>query len=192
MPLPTLKLYECYARLEDCIEKWEEVSEIGLRALSMVCQSVPQIEHLVPAQDHAINYPTFASKTEASIEVLLESAASLQKCLESMQEVMDEAKGFTRGIGASKDGVEKVLLNRGQSQSKCSASDWINFLSVQFEMYKADYQMKRGICQKITEDKVVRHNHVMKMKLMWEHQPSIDEAVVGYINERLKHDHVLS
>ena len=40
MPLPTLKLYECYARLEDCIEKWEEVSEIGLRALSMVCQSV--------------------------------------------------------------------------------------------------------------------------------------------------------
>ena len=25
MPVETLKLYECYARLEDLIEKWEEL-----------------------------------------------------------------------------------------------------------------------------------------------------------------------
>ena len=191
MPLATLKLYECYARLEDSIEKWEELSEVGLRALNIVCQNVPHIEKLSPTKWHALNYPTFASTTESAIEVLLGSMSSLEECLRGMEEIMSEAKGLTRGIGASKNSIETVLLYRGESGSKCSASDWINFLAVQIEMYKADYQMKQEICQKITKEKVVQHNEVMRMKLMWENQPAVDETVVKYVNERIMHDHVL-
>jgi hypothetical protein len=198
------KMCESYARFEDYIEDWEKLSAVGEKAVRQLSGKIPAIENLpLDVKSHGVGYSQFAQNTETGIEILGGTCSAMSECFAKMTEVWNEAKEVIRTVDVSTDeSCQAVLTNRGECNHKCSPADWMNFLAVQYEMYKADFEMKQDFFLSISNQSggksaptitapPIGHNEIMAMLIMWETSPAIDEEVVSYINERIKQDYVL-
>ena len=184
-----------YARFEEIVEDWKLQSDVGQRALVELASLLPSIPHMNEefrdrTEDQRANYPTTANKIEDLFGIFSKSVYNLKVYVAEMEDILKEYDELLRSSSATRIDIEEVLLYRGESNCKCSPSDWYTIILAEYGMIRRDIEMKCEIYEKIVNKKIIDRAELTLLCIKWRTKPFVDGDVLDEIQELIKLDHV--
>ena len=195
-----------YARFEEIVEDYKIQSDIGERILSQLSSMLPSIDNVnnefssnsnpnrtddYNNNDMYLNYSPLANNIEDLFSIFSKCINNLKIYLVEMEDVIKENNESLKQLSTNKHDIEHMLLYRGESNCKCSPSDWHTIIMAEYGMIKQDIKMKCNIYNQIVNNKMTKQNELILLTIKWKTKPFINNHVLKEANDLIKVDHVV-
>ncbi|KAM9999115.1 hypothetical protein ACTFIZ_002681 [Dictyostelium cf. discoideum] len=207
MEISLLEIQKYYNEFQDIkseIDHFNEESHDQFEKILDYCSTI-EGNNIIDGDESALSSSTtiIKSKTTTSIEqqkqqLIMKIKEPIESIRKSIENINNNLNKLNNLLEISKKLIHlknlndlNIISNRGKTKLELSISDLIEFMTITYNNYEQDYQMKQILFDDIKDYKNGNTSNITIDKLnntipMWQSKPLIDLTQQQYITQRIQ------
>ncbi|KAM9997746.1 hypothetical protein ACTFIY_007400 [Dictyostelium cf. discoideum] len=202
MEISLLEIQKYYNEFQDIKSEIDHFNEESNDQFERILDYCSTIEGSID-DESALSSTTIKPKTTTSIEqqqqqLIMKIKEPIESIRKSIENINNNLNKLNNLLEISKKLIHlknlndlNIISNRGKTKLELSISDLIEFMTISYNNYEQDYQMKQILFDDIKDYKNGNTSNITVDKLnnaipMWQSKPLIDLTQQQYITQRIQ------